>query len=977
MSAPFLKPKYIADASLTLSKMASDVTVSLSAADNALPAASFTSAAVTGKLITGYSSGAGAVSATDTILQSINKINGNVVVAKASADSAFPVVTSDPVAPTLYQRWALKSGSPATYTPLTIGTTSFDFISSSGNLGGVNPDPVRTAYTSIAQLCNTATYANGTLGVGATQTEDNTRTIASAGTDTLVITQSTSALTATPGAGFFYHNDIRYDYTSYTGGTKTFAGVSPTPLGLTGTIHWSGILPTINGVTLVSGDRLLNMSLNNFRNGVYSVTQVGNGNDIPWIFTRATDYDEAAEISHNSEVLVSEGTFASTYWTPSLAVATPSTEAITLKVKATDDKLLVGDPSKTIITGYVSGAGTVASTDSVLAAIQKLNGNAVAIKSTADAALPAASFTDEAVQNKLFSEFNPASSGAVSSSDMLWQAISKINGNANNAASVAGSALPTASFTDAAVTGKLITGYASGSGTVADTDTILQAIQKLNGNDALKLPLAGGTMSGSIALGGSNKVTGAAAGSDPTDYVTKAQLDSLSGGLSWHSPIVDPIVQDDSLSSPPSTTGMTHGEENPVFLVSSSATGDWTGLEGRLLRWSNGTSTWLDILGRVVATGDNLGILLENLFSYTADGGFVGKENYTAIVVVATPGSYTYTFHAPTDKDALSDLNPYVNSAHFGHSYTYNSALSSWIEFQGPGALGAGVGLSYDGNVLNVNLGAGIMELPSDEIGIDLYTGGGLELYPSGAGGQLRVASGGISDAMIASTFLKTSDFTDASVTGKVITGYSSGSGTVAATDTILQAINKLNGNDALKLPTASFTDAAVTGKLITGFTSGYGVVAATDTILQAINKLDGNNSDAQITGKLITGYISGAGTVASTDTILQAIQKLNGNIVALPAIKASYKQKIVLSGDDITAQYVDLAFVAEANSLSVISGRVPLNEGAESAADEDYSVNLTGGASGVTRVSFEGPSKTAGASALIAGDVLYIQYRK
>ena len=48
------------------------------------------------------------------------------------------------------------------------------------------------------------------------------------------------------------------------------------------------------------------------------------------------------------------------------------------------------------------------------------------------------------------------------------------------------------------VTGKAITGYTSGSGTVAATDTILGAIQKLNGNDALKLPLSGGTMTGAF-----------------------------------------------------------------------------------------------------------------------------------------------------------------------------------------------------------------------------------------------------------------------------------------------------------------------------------------------------------------------------------------------------------------------------------------------------------------------------------------------
>lgn len=39
----------------------------------------------------------------------------------------------------------------------------------------------------------------------------------------------------------------------------------------------------------------------------------------------------------------------------------------------------------------------------------------------------------------------------------------------------------------------------------------------------------------------------------------------------------------------------------------------------------------------------------------------------------------------------------------------------------------------------------------------------------------------------------------NATVIGKVLTGYVSGAGTVAATDTILQAVNKLNGNIALK----------------------------------------------------------------------------------------------------------------------------------------------------------------------------------
>lgn len=72
--------------------------------------------------------------------------------------------------------------------------------------------------------------------------------------------------------------------------------------------------------------------------------------------------------------------------------------------------------------------------------------------------------------------------------------------------------LATSAFTDAAVTGKLLTGYSSGAGTVAATDTILQAIQKLNGNiGAITLSSLGGfsnpmTTIGDIIYGGASGV---------------------------------------------------------------------------------------------------------------------------------------------------------------------------------------------------------------------------------------------------------------------------------------------------------------------------------------------------------------------------------------------------------------------------------------------------------------------------------------
>lgn len=73
---------------------------------------------------------------------------------------------------------------------------------------------------------------------------------------------------------------------------------------------------------------------------------------------------------------------------------------------------------------------------------------------------------------------------------------------------------------------------------------------------------------------------------------------------------------------------------------------------------------------------------------------------------------------------------------------------------------------------------------------------------------------------------------TAADVTGQALTGFVSGAGTVAATDTILQAINKLNGNDALKanLVSPTFTTPNIGVASGTSFNSITGLSAANGT---------------------------------------------------------------------------------------------------------------------------------------------------
>lgn len=64
----------------------------------------------------------------------------------------------------------------------------------------------------------------------------------------------------------------------------------------------------IDGVTLAVGDRVLvKNQASQFQNGLYTVTNVGSAST-NWVMTRATDYDQAAEIAQGQVVLINQGT---------------------------------------------------------------------------------------------------------------------------------------------------------------------------------------------------------------------------------------------------------------------------------------------------------------------------------------------------------------------------------------------------------------------------------------------------------------------------------------------------------------------------------------------------------------------------------------------------------------------------------------------------------------------------------------------
>lgn len=83
-------------------------------------------------------------------------------------------------------------------------------------------------------------------------------------------------------------------------------------------------------------------------------------------------------------------------------------------------------------------------------------------------------------------------------------------------------------------------------------------------------------------------------------------------------------------------------------------------------------------------------------------------------------------------------------------------------------------------------------------------------------------------------------------------------------------------------------------------------------------------------------------------------------------------KEIITLDSVDIINQYVDLTFECHPNSVQIgVGQRVNLYQ------SYDFNVLNDGGAAGVARVSFIGPSASGGAEALVDGDILYINFIK
>lgn len=125
---------------------------------------------------------------------------------------------------------------------------------------------------------------------------------------------------------------------------------------------------TVDGVTFAVGDRVLvKNQASTFQNGIYTVTTLGTG-ATNWVLTRATDYDQAAEIAEDQVILVNLGTVSAglAYQESSPGPFVIGTSAITFSLLSPSGSseftwfaITAASQAMTTNNGYIANRGTL------------------------------------------------------------------------------------------------------------------------------------------------------------------------------------------------------------------------------------------------------------------------------------------------------------------------------------------------------------------------------------------------------------------------------------------------------------------------------------------------------------------------------------------------------------------------------------------------------------------------------------------
>ena len=254
----------------------------------------------------------------------------------------------------------------------------------------------------------------------------------------------------------------------------------------------------------------------------------------------------------------------------------------------------------------------------------------------------------------------------------------------------------------------------------------------------------------------------------------------------------------------------------------------------------------------------------------------------------------------------------------------------SWIQFTGAGQINAGIGLEKTGNTLNVLLGDGITELPSDYVGVHLSSSNpGLELTGTSPNKTLQAKADGAHGIVLGASGIEieideTPDTLDVDADGLKVVGLPSlfkVNGTaVGATVTATNLDTLTNASNADLLHTHASTPATEAPKVEdthtckTEVTTGRAVCWSSTA-----NEIEHADNSADLTSQVIGVARVGALAAADAEIVKAGLcTGLSGLTVQTPYYLGAAGALVVHGSVPRPGRFIRVGFAASATALDV-----------------------------------------------------------
>ena len=714
--------------------------------------------AATSALLTGYVSGAGTVSASDSILSAIQKLNGNIALATGAIvfQGLWNANTNTPT---------LTSGTGTTgwmYKVSVAGSTTLDGISQ-WNIG----DQLffdGTHWDKIDGIANEVLSVNGLTGA--------------------------VALTGTAGQITISGSNVFAIAGTYVGQT------SITTLGTITTGVWNGTAITNGNLansSITIGSTAISLgSSSTTLAGLSSVTSTtfvgalsGNASTASTLQTGRTINGTTFDGSTNITITAAAGTLTGT--TLNATVVTSSLTSVGTITSGTWNASIIGPTyGGTGMSSYISGQIIYSPS---LNSLTTLNIGSTGQVLTVSGGLPVWSTPTVGTVTSVSIVTNQGVSGSVATSTTT-PAITLTLGALTGVTSFNGLIITanTGVVTTGTWNGTIIGSAYGGTGVNNGSSTI--------------------TLAGNLATSGTNSLTLTTTGTTNVTLPTSGTLVNLSGTQTLSNKTLDDTniitVKDGSFTIQNSTDTT----KQLIFSLSGITTS------------TTRTLTAPNVSGTIITSGDT-GTVTNTMLvnsSLTVNGTLISLGGSGAVTAAAGTLTGT-TLNATVVTSSLTSVGTIgtgvwqgtaIADTYIGSSANWNTAYTNRISsLTTTGSSGAATLISNVLNIPNYTLaGLGGQPLSSNltslsgltyvstsfvkMTGANTFT---LDTNTYLTANQTITLSGGATGS---GTTAITVTLSNSAVTGQVLTGYVSGAGTVSATDSILGAIQKLNGNIAL-----------------------------------------------------------------------------------------------------------------------------------------------------------------------------------